>query len=119
MNVTKPAARTLVALALTVYALGAPQHAKASTNQSTVAQLSVATGSMFVYVSLSSAPNGYASCAANQRYVIDLTTEGGRASYATALAAKLSGQQIGIIGSGTCTLLPNDAEGIDNLFTAW
>ena len=38
---------------------------------------------------------------------------------AIALSAKISGLPIGIVGTGTCDVMPGDAEDVLNIGTAW
>ncbi len=83
----------------------------ASTNSGAVTNVIV--GGNIAYITI--AGGNYATCASNHRYVVDLTSSTGRAMYAMALASKLAGSILGIIGSGSCTLMQGtDAEDVLN-----
>ena len=88
----------------------------AGTSTGYVSNLIVSTNSL-AYVSISG--GNYASCATYGRYAIELSTVGGRALYATLLAAKVSGHQLVIVGTGTCNQQPNDAEDIVVIDANW
>ncbi len=74
----------------------------------------IITSGNYVYFMVSSAT--YATCATNQRYVVDTTTAFGKNTYAMLLSARLSGSQVTVVSSGVCnTMGGSDAEDIYNL----
>lgn len=79
----------------------------ASTNENTIDNVNVGMGLVFVKIAASA---GMPTCATTLRYVSDLSAPTGKAIYAAALAAKLSGKMLKIIGAGTCNLAPGDSE---------
>ncbi len=58
-----------------------------------------------IYVELDTLRSGKPACAANHNYFMikDETSPSGRRTYATLLAAKLSGLRVTITGTGACT----------------
>lgn len=88
----------------------------ASTNTGKIGYIAGAGGSI-AYVTIVSPTNAYATCANQKRYVINLSSVGGRAMFAIALAAKTAGQQVTVLGSGACSVLPGDAEDVNNIAT--
>lgn len=103
--------RVQYVLALVVLASGA---ALASNNAGNIGSIAGANGSI-VYVNIVNPSNGYAACAKQNRYVINITSTGGKSMYAIALAAKATGQTVTIIGAGVCSTLPEDAEDVLNV----
>lgn len=113
------AARAILGLGLAL-AIVVPSAAVASVNLSTIFQI-IGFKQDYAWIKLTSNPNGIANCGPEPRYVISLRTEGGRANFALALAAKLAGRQVLIIGSGLCgdgITLPADAEEVDSVVIA-
>lgn len=90
----------------------------ATTNTGKIDYIAGANASL-AYVSIVNPVNGYAACAPQNRYVIDLSSVGGKSMYTIALTAKATGQPVTIVGSGACTAQPNDAEDVLNVITGW
>jgi hypothetical protein len=90
----------------------------ASTNNGEIGYIAGAN-SPIAYVTIVNPPNGYAGCARQNRYIIDISSPGGRSMYAIALTAKAAGRRVTIIGSGACNLIPGDAEDVLNVVADW
>lgn len=118
--VMKNTIRLVVVCTMVLLSAGlmASNSALANTNTGIIAYIAGANGPI-AYVTIASPPNGYAACAQQNRYVIDISSPGGRSMYSIALTAKATGQQVTIVGSGTCNTLPGDAEDVLNVITAW
>lgn len=148
---TKAMLRATAACVLAVSVL-APVRGSATNNTSTVLSLygggqwdKDPTSGRYAYLQLTSYPSGAPQCnlgtlfgwpwIVTGYYVIDLTSEGGRANFAIALAAKLAGKQVQVVGFGVCggrsplnnavlagatsyTYLPGDAEVVRYLIVA-
>ena len=62
----------------------------------------------FVYVVTTGSNSALPACSTvGNRYVIDITSNAGKAAYAAVLAAKISNSAITLVGTGTCTLDSN------------
>lgn len=85
----------------------------ASTNTSLVSYIATTSGNL-AYIALVNSPN-MPACAGQNRYIIDISSNGGKTMFSTALAAKAAGAQITIAGAGVCIFLPGDAENVNNI----
>ena len=101
---------TLSLVAFSLMASISPLNALA--NNSTGQVLDVVVGGSIAYIRI--VGGNYNSCSSNQRYVVDLRGDTGRAMYAMVLSAKLVGASVTILGSNNCNLMPGDAEGVNN-----
>jgi len=105
---------TVQAMALLFAGLVASDSTLASTNTGIISSMAGANAPI-VYLALVSAPNGYAACSLYHRYIIDISTPGGRGMLALALTARAMGKPVTMIGSGVCNTMPGDAEDIYNV----
>ena len=100
----------LTTIAFSLMAIISPL--KALANNSTGQVQDVAVGGSIAYIRI--VGGNYNSCSSNRRYIVDLRGDTGRAMYAMVLSAKLVGASVTIIGSNNCSLIPGDAEGVNN-----
>lgn len=80
--------------------------AQASSATGTIKYIDVWPSNSAVLITMDAALVGTPACNETKRFVLDISTDPGRAAYAALLSAKLSAQRVTVVGSGACAFLP-------------